>query len=206
MSSTFEERPCENTRRRQLIHGVGLNDAPYQTMYTENGKPRMCPYYRRWVQMYKRCYSAKFHARNPSYVGSRVDAEWHVFTRFKAWMQSQDWHDKQLNRDLLVPGNKVYAPDKCVFIPYIVARVFYDPMPNRSGLPKGVCFDKSCKRYKAHVSAFGRKHNHLGYFDTVCDARAAYLKVKREYIEYLANSHCGHDARLANALRSHPIL
>ena len=63
---------------RSLICGVGVNDANYAT----SGK-RMCPFYRRWINMLERCYSEKFQEKNPTYRGCSVCEEWLTFSNFK---------------------------------------------------------------------------------------------------------------------------
>lgn len=95
--------------RKVLVCGVGINDATY-SVYRYKGSAGSqkriwaCPFYRTWGTMLGRCYSDKFHEQNPTYVGCTVCDEWLTFSKFKAWMETQDWKDKQLDKDILVPG------------------------------------------------------------------------------------------------------
>ncbi len=100
-----------------LIYGVGINDADYPVnVTTGEGKKRQiqwrCPYYQKWVNMLDRCYG-KTH--RPSYRDTEVCKDWHRFSNFLNWMQSQDWLGKELDKDLCVTGN-LYSPDTCVFL------------------------------------------------------------------------------------------
>jgi hypothetical protein len=45
----------------------------------------------------------------------------------------------------------------------------------KSGLPTGVCFDKSCNKYKAQIVING-KNKHLGRFKTIEEAQEIYKK------------------------------
>ena len=66
--------------------------------------------------MLARCYSAKFQEHCPTYTGCTVAEDWLKFSNFKDWMEKQQWEGKQLDKDILFEGNKVYGPDTCVFV------------------------------------------------------------------------------------------
>ena len=106
-------------RNRSLKFGVGINDADYPVNPVVNGKRKICPFYNVWSNMIRRCYMDDKNRRpqETSYIGCSVVDEWHKFSNFKRWMEKQDWKNNQLDKDLKVPGNKVYGPDTCVFIP-----------------------------------------------------------------------------------------
>ena len=105
----------------KLVYGVGINDAEYVVVKREevgnvDGKRKRktvwrCPFYKTWSSMLRRCYSTKYQERCPTYMGCSVSEEWHTFSVFRNWMESQDWQDTQLDKDLLVEGNKVYSPE-----------------------------------------------------------------------------------------------
>ena len=68
-----------NAARRKverLVYGIGVNDADYVVKSTINGRRVVCQAYRSWVGMLQRCYSEKFHHRNPTYAGVKVCDEW----------------------------------------------------------------------------------------------------------------------------------
>lgn len=108
-------------KQKKLIYGVGINDAGYAVMKREeagyvDGKRKRklvwaCPYFRAWSSMLSRCYSTKWHERYPTYKGCTVSKEWHTFSNFRAWMVTQDWEGKSLDKDLLIEGNKIYSAD-----------------------------------------------------------------------------------------------
>ena len=109
---------------KRLVYGVGINDADYvvqkwETIGYVNGKQKqkliwICPYYSAWKSMLKRCYSSKYQDKRPTYKGCSVSDEWLTFSVFKVWMEKQDWEGKQLDKDLLFEGNKIYSADTCV--------------------------------------------------------------------------------------------
>ena len=110
----------------KLICGVGVNDLCYrvhvQEEVTKNGGKRirktvfLCKYYAVWKSMLERCYSKKFLESNPSYIGTSVCSEWLSASEFKKWMEQQDWSGKCLDKDIVVPGNKLYSPETCAFV------------------------------------------------------------------------------------------
>ena len=110
----------------KLIYGVGVNDLPYRTQVKEelpkNGGKRirktvfLCKYYVAWKNMLQRCYGKKYLERKPSYTGTSVCREWLYATEFKKWMEQQDWQGKCLDKDIIVPGSKLYSPETCAFV------------------------------------------------------------------------------------------
>ena len=192
--------------KRSLTCGVGINDANYGTRryaYVEGKKKQQvvwtCPYYAVWRGVLYRCYLKSFQKRNPSYVGCTIFEEWKYFTKFKAWMEAQAWEGKELDKDILFPGNKVYGPETCMFVPKSVNQFF-----NRHGsdlYSVGTSFRKDCGMYVAYCSQLDGTMKHLGYFDTQQKANSAWLVEKKRLAEILAESQ--EDIRLSNAILSY---
>lgn len=158
---------------RKLIYGVGINDNPIYT--------KKCQYYRIWFEMLRRCYSERFQQRNPCYVGCTVDKQWHLFSTFKQWaMQQGDIENKSLDKDLLKPGNKVYSPDTCIFVPTKV-NVFL--AFNKANTPNkymlGVRKKSNSKNYTSYIK-LNHQYVHIGVFPTEQEAHQAYVKKKKE--------------------------
>ena len=173
-----------------LICGVGLNDADYVVYPTINGKRVPCHYFFTWRDMIRRCYSDKHQLRHPSYKGCSVVEEWHTFSNFKAWMETQDWKGKDLDKDLLIPGNKVYGPDTCMFVSHQVNTIL-NVKPS-SKYKQGVACHKgvtSCntKKYFARIRKYG-KHHLLGSFYSEDEAHEAYLVERKKYIIEVADT------------------
>ena len=108
-------------RRDKLVVGIGINDASYSISSYKYADGRavqtLCPFYSRWKDMLRRCYSESFLKKRPTYRGCSVCEEWITFSNFKAWMETQDWEGMHLDKDLLVYGNTVYSPKTCAFVP-----------------------------------------------------------------------------------------
>lgn len=186
--NNFKEIPVNKRSlvMRKLVCGVGVNDADYIVYPTINGKIERCPYYTRWVGMIQRCYDPKCHARYPTYINCYVCEEWMVFSNFKRWMQNQDWKGKDLDKDILFNGNKVYGPDTCVFIAPEINKLLNDSAATRGSYPQGVCYEKSRKKYKAQCTVSG-KPKKLGRYQTQEEASAAYKEFKYKLIANIAN-------------------
>lgn len=98
-------------------------------------------------------------------------------------MESQDWQGKQLDKDLLVQGNKVYGPDTCLFVNRDINTLLTDHSAARGNLPQGVSLDRG--RYKAQCS-FNGKQERLGSFGTPEEAAIAYRSHKYTHIQEVA--------------------
>lgn len=119
MTGAFPYIPAtkQSLSGRRLVYGFGVNDSPYITNILRKGKPRrVCPYYQVWVSMLERAYYPYLHATRPTYKDVSVEEVWHSFMTFREWMARQDWEGMELDKDILIPGNKVYGPEFCVFV------------------------------------------------------------------------------------------
>ena len=66
--------------------------------------------------MIERCESNKY----DSYKNASICDEWHSFATFEDWFNDPKNGYKDgyhLDKDILVKGNKEYAPNKCCFVP-----------------------------------------------------------------------------------------
>lgn len=184
-----------------LICGVGINDADYIVSKKSNGVTVRCRYYSRWKDMIRRCYSERRGSEHAAYEGCSVCDEWKSFMSFRGWMQRQDWMNKHLDKDILIPGNKVYAPDLCVFVDDITNTFLTTGRPNGNGLLTGAVWDKSRGKFMATCgNPFSKKANNLGRFDTEIEAHNAWKKRKHQIACMLADVQ--RDERVAEALRS----
>jgi len=163
-----------------MIYGIGINDADYFVRPIINGERVWCPYYRVWHDMLVRCYSERFHKLQSTYIDCEVCSEWQYFSKFKSWMEIQDWQGKHLDKDLL--GEKLYSPETCCFVPQWLNNLFNDHGRDRGEYPLGVCQDRG--KIKASIKING-KNKHLGYFDTPEapeEAHLVYLKAKKQHV------------------------
>lgn len=123
---------------RSRVYGIGINDADYVTTMSKKNGGWRCPFYYRWEKMLRRCYSEHYQKINPSYIGCSVCPEWLYFSKFRLWMVTQNWEGLELDKDLLVVGNRVYSPDTCCFISHKINTFFtsakpYEILKNKSG-------------------------------------------------------------------------
>lgn len=196
-------------KTKKLVYGVGANDAgydvtKYETIECDDGKRKQklvwkCPYYRVWADMLMRCYSAKYHERHPTYDGCTVSEEWKTFSNFRSWMVAQDWEGRQLDKDLLVQGNKVYSADTCVFVSQLVNLFTVDRGNDRGRWLIGVCWHKPSEKFLAQCNnPFTKKNESLGYFTCELQAHNAWVERKLELAHELAAIQ--EDPRVAKAL------
>jgi len=186
-----------NSYKGRLVKGVGINDADYKLNEWEHlgrvdGKQKQkliwrCPYYSCWLSMLYRCYDKKFLKREPTYLGCSVCDEWLTFSKFKSWMEKQDWEGKHLDKDLLVPGNKIYSPRTCIFISEIINK-FIQENRKKNNLPIGCSVVKARKQpcFESYCNQLGGKRKHLGFFKTEAEAHKAWLKEKTRLAKELA--------------------
>ena len=173
--------------RGATVCGVGVNDADYvvaiktKDMVTGKFKQWTCPYYEKWSSMLKRCYSKAALKHDPTYSGCQVCKQWLVFSKFKAWMETQDWEGKQLDKDFLSKDCKIYSPETCLFISQELNKLLIDKTSTNGKYSQGVSFHKRVGKFQAQVSVgMGKKPVHLGYFTDEAAAHGAWLVAKAE--------------------------
>jgi len=177
------------TTLKPTIFGVGINDVP--------GSWRT-KYYVMWSDMLRRCYEPRWQAKKPSYIGCTVDPNWHYLSNFKRWYEEQgDVKGKQLDKDIISPGNKVYGPDNCFIVSSQLNSFFVKRDALRGLYPVGVTrkLYKKQNQYRAEVRGIG----HIGYYSTPDEAYQAFIQAKKELLfERFILSET--DKRLKNAL------
>ena len=200
--------------KNKLVHGVGINDANYKLWIIEelprtNGKRNQktiwrCPFYDRWAAMLGRCFSNKFKTECPTYKDITCCEEWLTFSKFKSWMETQDWEGKHLDKDLLVYQNKIYSPETCVFIDKRL-NTFLVKCDKRRGIyPIGVSYRTNPKMvnplkhpYRAVICNRSKNIN-LGHYLTPEEAHKAWQKAKIKQAQDLAASQT--DERIVQGL------
>lgn len=183
----------------RLIKGVGYNSKRTHNTHENN---KISKAYVLWHHMIQRCYEQNPVRKNKSYVGCSVDRRWHDFQDFADWLDKQPHKecDYQLDKDLLVPSNKIYSPDKCVLIPQELNSLLTDRKAARGAHPQGVDFLKRNQKYRARIS-INSKSKHIGYFNCPHEAHQAYRVAKELYVKEKALEWRGRiDTRVFNAL------
>lgn len=174
-------------KRNKYIFGVGINDAWYFTNANVEGKKVTCPYYRKWYEMLRRCYSERYHALYPTYKECTVCEEWLTFSNFKSWMEGEDWLDKELDKDIIVPDNKIYSPETCVFVTKAINYLLIKKPTVTSNSGKvGVFYDKKWDNYAAQCCVNG-KIKKIGRYKTLEEAYKAYVLFKYDVLYTTAN-------------------
>ncbi len=163
----------------KLLYGVGLND--YDGKVNINGK--ISKFYKVWQSMLSRCYDFKYHSRYPAYIDCSVCKEWHSLTAFKKWFDENYIEGYELDKNILIEGNRIYSPETCCFVPKEINRLFENKSKklycNRQ-LPIGIQFDKHRGKYLAEITVKG-KRKHIGRFDTIDEAYEC-REIERKYL------------------------
>ena len=173
------------------VYGVGITGTKY--VYKINGV--QTKEYKLWCSMLRRCYSDanvcdNFKKKYPTYEGCEVSDNFKSYEYFYEWCQKQigfgvdGW---QLDKDLLIKGNKVYSESTCVFIPAEINTVLIKSTASRGKHLIGVYWCKRGKAFKARVNKNKGKQKHLGYFKTEVEAFSAYKQAKESFVKEQAD-------------------
>lgn len=141
-----------------------------------------------WCSMLKRCYDPKILEKEPSYIGCEVIDDWLNYQVFAEWMTSQNYRECgwQLDKDLLYPGNKLYCPDKCIFLPATINKALAIHKESlKKELPIGVREHRNS--YVVCMNKYG-KNTYLGSFKTIEEAQNVYREEKLKYLYELGKS------------------
>ena len=174
------------------VYGVGY--LGYEKAVDENGKTIKS--YAVWMHMLRRCYSNEFQKKHPTYKGCTVCEEWHNYSNFKKWYDENYYNIEgermDLDKDILVKGNKIYSPNTCVFVPQNINKLFIKSNKIRGKYPIGVCFNKDRNKFQVNCNTFynGKSQKKfLGYYNTIEEAFNAYKQFKEADIKQIADEY-----------------
>ena len=143
--------------------------------------------------MLRRCYSEKHQIKNPSYKQCSVCEEWLCYANFEKWYDDNYYEVPNqimnLDKDILSKGNKIYCPDKCIFVPKEINSTFVNSRSVRGEYPVGVNYNIKNKKFISRC-CIGKRHRiHLGSFNTPEEAFYAYKEFKEKYIKQIADEY-----------------
>ena len=162
-----------------MIYGIATNDTG---SVTDPVTGKKCRIYVTWYDMIRRCYSSVYQIKYPKYVGCTVASEWLLFSNFKNWVENETTYcpNKQLDKDLLIVGNKLYSPSTCIFISQEINKFLTINQRKSSDLPIGVNLKNT--RFQAVCNnPFLKKLEHLGYYSSAEQAHEAWRLKKHEH-------------------------
>ena len=135
--------------------------------------------YNAWWRMVQRCYDSKCHERSPTYKDAIVCNEWLNFQNFAEWYERNFAEGFELDKDLLVPGNKTYGPEVCLLIPRKLNSFLANSCSTNTSGYTGVSWHKASNKWAAAIHANG-KNKALGYFTDKEEASNAYKEARQE--------------------------
>lgn len=150
---------------------------------------------RLWNDMQTRCYNKKFHERQPQYKECKICDEWlNDKNLFFKWVDDNYYivGDEQidLDKDILVKGNKIYSPETCVFVPHSINTLFINGKKRRGDCPLGVHFDNGKNKYRACL-AINKTNIKLNWHHTQEKAFEEYKRHKEALIITTADKYKG---------------
>lgn len=185
--SAFKKGKIKNPMSPSVC-GVGFIGKGRFKAHDKNGKPTKC--YSAWHNMLKRCYDPKYQEKFSTYENCKVCKEWHNYQVFAEWYYEHYYEIENekmnLDKDILCKGNKVYAPDNCVFVPQFINSLFVKRDKLRGKYYIGVYKDGN--KFEAQLTKDNRKI-HLGTYSTPNEAFLAYKEAKEQYIKEIAEKY-----------------
>lgn len=132
-----------------------------------------------WHNMYQRCYSDKYHEDSPQYIGCTMCDEWlDDKEAFYDWVRENYYtvgtEQVDLDKDILVKGNKIYSPETSIFAPHSINTYF-------ENLTREPIYLSKLYKYRMDIFIEGKNIN-IGYYDTEEKAKKAFIKHKEAAI------------------------
>lgn len=183
------------------ICGWGINDADFIVYPKINGRREMIPTYRKWSNMLLRILDEKQLIKCPEYKDVSICKNWQYFTNFHNWMNNYigDITGLEIDKDIYIPGNKVYSSNTCCFVSKDINDLFRDnSKTKKSNLPNNI-FTSPPNSYRAVYLG-----NYLGTSKDVDILVERVNLAKAEHYEQLAEQQT--DERIFTGLLRHADL
>lgn len=179
--NNFEKGSVRNPYYKS-VYEVGMIGVKYPSRINN----KQTKEYITWSNMLKRCFDDKYKKKNLTYKNVSCCDKWLIYENFYEWLHSQENFDKWLNgsgwdldKDILVKGNKVYSPETCCLVPNNVNKLF--AKCNISGSYKRK------DRYEVYCNnPFLNKMEYLGVYSSKKESSYAYKSYKEKIIKQVA--------------------
>ena len=191
----YECKECGRFKSRRKIFGVGIND--YKGFIYDKETKTIKKFYRTWYEMLRRCYDENYKKSLPTYKNCKICDDWIFLSAFKKWFDENYIEGYELDKDLLVSGNKTYSPETCCFVPHCINSFLANKQEARINVTgTTVRFTKNQARATLHS-----EQKNLGLYENIEEAREAYKKERELYAKKLANEYKNYiSAKAYNAL------
>jgi len=151
--------------------------------------------YNVWKDMFKRCYDKKYQANFNTYIGCSVCEEWFNYQVFAQWYEENYYivenQKMQIDKDVLIKGNKVYSPKTCVILPEEVNYILLSRNKMRGTYPIGIYLHSDGDKYVAQSHDINKKMIYLGRYNTIKEAFQTYKEYKENVIKQVADKYYG---------------
>lgn len=169
-----------------------------QGKYKSRENNKITDVYRRWKNMLERCYDPYVINKdsNLTYADCFVCEEWLCFQNFAEWWYKNVYNCNnermELDKDILIKGNKIYSPETCLIVPQRINTLFIKQQRKRGEYPIGICTycNKEYKYLRVQCNTLEKKES-LGYFpiDKPFQAFTCYKNFKENYIKQVADEY-----------------
>lgn len=169
---------------KRTVLGIGYNSGGVHIVSVDGMRTHT---YMTWYNMMTRCYSKKLHNRFSQYAVCEVIDEWHNFQNFADWYTNHEFYGLgyDLDKDLLVPNNKIYSPDTCCLIPQELNKLITTGKVVRKCMV-GASWNRRNNKWLSTISVNG-KQIYLGSFSTELGAHKAYIEEKESIVRASAD-------------------
>ena len=149
--------------------------------------------YKIWNHMFQRCYNEKIRHKNVSYKDCTICEEWHNFQNFCKWYDENYYEINgermEVDKDILIKGNKIYSPENCVLVPKIINGLFERCFTTNRKLPLGVSYAQDRNKFQATCSNGNQKTIHLGFYSSIKESFYVYKVYKEQLIKQIADEY-----------------
>jgi hypothetical protein len=148
--------------------------------------------YKTWHNMLGRCFIPK--RMRGSYEGITCCKEWLNFQNYAQWYKDNYYEVRnermEIDKDILVKGNKVYSPEFCVFLPQRINLLLINRKNHRGKTLLGTRHNDN-GTFSAHAVGSDEKSQYLGTFPTEIEAFNAYKEFRENVFKEVAEEYKG---------------
>ena len=169
-----------------------------QGKYKMSEKGKHTKAYDMWSHMLERCYDPYWINKHLTYIDCFVCDEWLCFQNFAEWFYKNVYNCNnermELDKDILIKGNKIYSPETCLIVPQRINKLFIKLDARRGKYPIGVSWYKVTNKFQVSCSIYDKNKNkskvkRLGYYNSVEKAFLVYKNFKESYIKQVADEY-----------------